>query len=72
MRKLSIEWCHDIPIGTAQLAERRTRDMVRHYGACITAMNIQTLAMSCYLQGVNDCFDFQEHATQRAALDFEI
>ena len=72
MRKLSIEWCHEIPLGARQLADRRTRDFISHYGANITAMPIQTLAASCYLQGVNDCFEFYDRAAQNAALDFEI
>lgn len=30
---------------------------VSHYGRNIRAMPIETLAASCYLQGVNDCLD---------------
>lgn len=56
MSKLRIEWC-DVPDYSLQLALRRTGDMASHYGRNIRAMPIETLAASCYLQGVNDCLD---------------
>lgn len=57
---LAIEWCHDIPAGVVQMAYRRTKDMLAHYGRNITAMPIETLVLSCYLQGVEDCFAYHE------------
>lgn len=56
MSKLAIEWC-DVPDYALRLASRRTGDMVSHYGRNIRAMPIETLAASCYFQGVNDCLD---------------
>lgn len=61
--KLKIEWCHNIPIGVIQMAQRRTVDMLAHYGRNITAMPIETLVLSCYLQGVEDCFRYHEART---------
>lgn len=65
-KRLAIEWCRDIPAGCRQLAERRTRDMLLHYGRNITSMNIETLVVSCYLQGVEDCFVYHDKRATNA------
>ena len=57
---LAIEFTHDIPTGVVQMAQRRTKDMLAHFGRNITAMPIETLVASCYLQGVEDCFTYHE------------
>ena len=61
---LQIEWCRDIPEGARKLAVNRTREMLIHYGRNITSLNIETLVMSCYLQGINDCFEYHEHKSK--------
>lgn len=66
---LAIEWCHDIPAGVVQMAQRRTRDMLAHYGRNITAMPIETLVASCYLQGVEDCFTYHEKRSNTTICD---
>lgn len=62
--RLKIEWVYDIPAGVVEMAQRRTRNMLAHYGRNITAMPIETLVASCYLQGVEDCFSFHEKRIQ--------
>jgi len=64
---LQIEWCHDIPAGVVQMAQRRTRDMLAHYGRNITAMPIETLVASCYLQGIEDCFTYHEKRSNESS-----
>ena len=59
-RGLLIEWRKDIPDGVVQMAQRRTKDMLAHYGRNIASMPIETLVASCYLQGVEDCFALHE------------
>jgi hypothetical protein len=59
MSKLKIEWC-DVPMDALMLAARRTGDMVTHYGRNIRNLPIESLANSCYLQGVNDCLAYLE------------
>jgi hypothetical protein len=61
---LQIEWCRDIPEGARKLAVNRTREMLIHYGRNITSLNIETLVLSCYLQGINDCFEYHEHKSK--------
>ena len=61
---LQIEWCRDTPEVARKLAVNRTREMLIHYGRNITSLNIETLALSCYLQGVNDCFEYHEHKSK--------
>lgn len=61
--RLKVEWVHDIPAGVVEMAQRRTRDMLAHYGRNITAMPIETLVASCYLQGIEDCFSFHEKSS---------
>lgn len=69
---LKIEWRQDIPAGCVQLGERRTADMVTHFGRNIRAMRIETLAASCYLQGVEDCLSFIDRKREREHVDFQI
>lgn len=70
-KPLQIEWS-DIPLSCEQMAIRRTADMVSHFGNNIRSMRIETLAASCYLQGVEDWFRFQEKKAQEQYLDFSI
>lgn len=46
----------DSPPEARQLAANRTRPLVEHYGENILALSIESLAASCYLQGVRDAF----------------
>jgi hypothetical protein len=59
----TIEWRNDIPASVVQFAERRTNEMLRHYGHNITGMKIETLVASVYLQGIEDCFTYHEKTT---------
>ncbi len=64
-RRLKIEWCHDLPPAARKLASSRTAEMILHYGRNITAMNIDTLAACCYLQGIEDCFEFYRRRSRQ-------
>lgn len=57
-KDLKIEWVRDLPESSVDLAQRRTRDMMAFYGRNITSMPIESMAASCYLQGVSDCVDY--------------
>lgn len=57
---LKIVWCFDLPEGIKLFAIRRTADMVSHYGRNIRSMGVETLAASCYLQGIEDAFYYHE------------
>lgn len=52
-----VEW-GEIPGGIVNMAQRRTKDMLDHYGRNITSMPIETLVASCYLQGVEDAMNY--------------
>lgn len=58
-RRPNVEWRRDLPTGIADFASRRTQEHVRFYGQCITGMNIQVLAASCYLQGIEDATEVE-------------
>lgn len=67
----SVEWRTDIPAGCMELAKKRTLPLLEHFGCNIRAMSIETLAASCYLQGIEDHFHFTE--TQKSRIpDYEI
>lgn len=55
--KRNIEWI-EIPVGVMNLAHRRTKPLLDHYGRNITSMQILTLASSCYLQGIEDAMSY--------------
>lgn len=55
-KPLPIEHHSQLPKGFVALAEKRTNDLIMYYGRNITdrRMTIQALAMSCWIQGVED------------------
>lgn len=63
-KELKIEW-RDVPLSCQLMAQRRTSDMVSHYGRNIRSMPIETLAESIYLQGVEDTMNFYEKKTEK-------
>lgn len=63
----------DIPAGVVRVAEKRTLPLVHHYGQRITLLDIDTLAASCYLQGVEDCCTvYMKMEQERTPMDFQI
>jgi hypothetical protein len=71
-KPLKIEWRNDLPADAVKVAERRTADMVTHFGRNIRAMGIETLAASCYLQGIEDCLQLIDRKRERECVDFQI
>lgn len=59
-KPLTILWRRNLPEGVKPFAIRRTTDMVSHYGHNIRSMGVETLAASCYLQGIEDAFYYHE------------
>jgi hypothetical protein len=55
---LPVEYCRDVPLGCVEMAERRTTPLLDFYGRFVREITIQTLAASCYLQGIEDAWKF--------------
>lgn len=56
----------DVPDKVVALADRRTKAMLR---ACLHEPNtLRTLALSCYLQGIDDGFEAAESRVRRGRI----
>ncbi len=63
-KKWELEWFHP-PAECRPFLERRVAAFVKHYGHCITSMNIETLAVSCYSQGIEDTMVMLDRVKER-------